>query len=312
MIYLSAKHSQEIRNGTRKPYDYYKLDLPQNIQCGMYNNNPNYYYCNDYNKSRFAIVRGDKQQRDLVVFVHDSKCPICSLMRKNYDDYYEDKLEQLIAIKNSLWEDGYWFMQIMYGKRTLSGKYTTHANGCEKRHKMVYSTIACSIGCLINFPMYTVINRTEVSDQNLKNNNYYNTITIAATKLSIQENYKKYIRNYKYYGYPFMNFNDRVYTYYNPMNINCMRYVFRNEFYNEEETSSKGFTLSFASNIPLSETNLNYNNSYDYIPYGKMFSIGYYNINNFFAQFMNTLQIYPDIQSLQAMMFVPGIDVLDT
>ena len=313
MIQLAGKHLCEIRNSIREPCNYYKIDM-QNIPCGIYNNDPHSYYYNNYSKSNFAIVRGDKNQRDLVIFAHDSKCPICSLMRKNYDDYYEDKLEQLIAIKNSLWKSGYWFMQIMYGKRTLSGQYTTHAKGCEKKHKMVYSTIACSVGCLINFPIYTMINRTEVSDQNLKNNNYYNTITVTATKLSIVENFNKYIgRNkYKYYGFPFMNFNDRVYTYYNPININSIRYTFRNEFYNEDIINSKGFTLSLANDFSLSENNLNYNDSYDYMMYGKMFSIGYCNINNFFAQFINTLQIYPNINTLQAIMFTPNIDVLDT
>ena len=306
---LSVKHLKEIRNGIKNPYDYYKTKVCNDIPCAMISDDTRSYYYNNYSDSIYSIVRGQGNQKDQVIYAHDVNCDVCDLMRKNYN-YFDDKFEHLIAIRDAL-KHGYWFMQIMYGKRTQSGTYTTHMPGCEKRHKLVYSTIACSVDHLINFPIYTVINRQEPTERNINNQNYYNTITAVATKLYLAD-YNKYSGlRYKYFGFPFMNFEDRVYTYYNPMNILNINSIFRKEFYNHDNINNEGFVLALANTIPMTEQNLNYNDSYDYISFGKMFAYGNYSLYNFFAQFMNILDIYKDINTLQAMMFVPNKDVLE-
>ena len=305
MIYLSAESLIDVR--TRGKYGiakiYYKdLRKESNLiydGISVIRDNrlyPDYTYLGISSPSQYVV----QSFNGYPIYRFMNTCPEC---RKLTRIYVEES-----TIQNFFANTGYWFLQITYGNllRTNDCKITisNFEFSANRKDKYMFNQIACCKEHLVDFPMFTIRFVNKPDEYNLKRPDY-NCITITANHLypnRINSNERKYI------GYPLIDYETRVYTYYNMMNLSSINKYMRSYIFNNKALTD-GFVMALSNDIGLNYEQVNHANKYDYFSFGKCAGIGHYTIDLFFANFMQTLLSYNNIECLQAMMYIPNIDV---
>ena len=235
-----------------------------------------------------------------VLYKYNASCKHCT------DPMFLDGF--LDVLRNN----GYWFVQLTFGKCTFPNGYpiiTNFRTSKAIRDKNTFTNISCSLNCMRYFPIsiYTQLMSSSYDKYHASRPNF-NCATLAATHITKETILKE--TKTRYTGFPLPDLGSNIYD--------CMPLINKHSFLREfdeimRSNVSNGFIIDARSHEPLelykiTVQNYEYNEKYGFI---KNCIPGSYDLRYFFTNFMYQLMMDPEIKTLHSLIYIPdGSDIL--